>query len=130
MRSRLAVAALVSLMACGDDLPNAPEGRILHGRWAGPQVELIGLLAGAELMFECTYVTIDAPIRLDERGAFVARGVLVTWEARREAARLSGEMAGTTVRLTLETAAHSEPVHYTLEAGADPQFGLLPVCPL
>jgi hypothetical protein len=100
---------------------------LAHGTWGGAHVSLDVSEKGATLEFDCARGSIEGPIRLDSRGRFDVKGLLLSesrghvrvgHEPKPEAARYSGVVGGKKLKLWVKLSGSDQHVGaYSLVKG-------------
>lgn len=70
-------AALLTLAGCPDFSATSLDGTVILGTWNGPHASLTVDEHGGATEYDCAHGGVQAPIRLDADGRFVAAGVHV-----------------------------------------------------
>ena len=69
--------ALFALAGCPDSSATSLDGTVILGTWNGPHASLTVDDRGGTTEYDCAHGGLQAPIRLDADGRFVAAGVHV-----------------------------------------------------
>ena len=97
---------------------------MLQGQWGSEEAELIAILAGAELRFQCAVAVIDDPIMLTPENTFSARARVLNrrtlFEANPSVVRLTGSIADGQVTISVPTVLSYAAATYVLSPGVEP----------
>ena len=117
---------LASLMAGG------AQARPLVGVWGGDQTILTLTATGGEVQSGCAEGKILAPLRLDRKGRFAAKGTFQVFKVGPQlendqgpvmpAATYTGRLDGGRLSLTIQAADQAAPMTYNLKSGARPKL--------
>ena len=72
-----ATVALLAVAGCPDKSATSLDGTVILGTWNGPHASLTVDDRGGTTEYDCAHGGLQAPIRLDADGRFVAAGVHV-----------------------------------------------------
>ena len=68
---------VLALLLAVTPTPSEDPARVAEGRWGGTGISVEVAASGARIELDCAHGTIDAPLALDENGAFDLPGTLV-----------------------------------------------------
>lgn len=107
MRAAWAFGAALLFVACDSGVSASRLQSVPEGEWAGEHVRLSVRSNGASIEFDCGHGTLDAPLKLDDKGRFDVKGSFVReggpvreGPEDKQPARYSGTSDGTTMDLT------------------------------
>jgi hypothetical protein len=121
-----AILAGLAIMSCGTE----PNGAILDGRWGGPGLEIVANARGAQVSEHCANALFFAPLQLNSAGELDVRGTFrsISWH---QAFRLRAALRGDRLEVYMtrfDGGGGSVTGHYTLTAGAAPDFSRGVIC--
>lgn len=121
-RTLLIAAGMTLMVSTAHAGPALP----LTGEWGGPQVRLLLTETGGKLELACAAANIDAPVRPDAAGKFIAAGSYESFTGgptpadvppKTTSAEFSGHVVGNTLQLSVRQRGGNTTQDFTLERG-------------